>query len=719
MTNPKDPVCVAQVFDERVSGDRDDIERLRSRPGITVRDLLADQQAELEALRGVGAQERDEAPRWVFFEWRNALVRVLGPRAYRRLRLDRNRNKILRAEQDSFAGLHIGVVGASVGHGIAVGLALEGLFGTIRLADGDSLELSNLNRLPDSVLDYGLNKTVLAARRIAEIDPYLAVETWTDGVELAAAEAFVAGLDLVIEVCDSLDVKLAVREQARRRRIPVVMVTSDRGTVDVERYDLEPTRVPFHGGANGITAADLAALPAAAKVPFVMNIVGVESLSARMAASMLEIDESLTTWPHLAGDALQAAASAVMAVRMFGQDPKAGLPSGRVHVDIATRLGELAEPQQRPPLPPFPAQGPFRNLAEPRDEVAEIVRAGQLAPSGGNSQPWRFTVRDNSLRVAVDPARSTAMDVGYRASRVALGAAVQNMCIAAAAKGVLGEVVLYPDGVGAGPEAELRLGDGRDAGLAAAYRPMLRRSTNRNLADPTAGIPEQVLDDLRSAASVHGAGLCLATDRDVITELAAILADTDRIRFLIPRLHHEMVDELADPRVDPLDRGLDVRSLELGPGAAMLDLARRADVMAELSDWDLHSDTEVGRSLGGRVGELVESSAALVAVTAAGSAPADDIRAGQAMESVWIAANAAGLGVQPIVPLFLFARDDAELAELAGPYAGRLAGARQRLSELIGMPPTRHIAMLLRMGYMPEPTAISLRDAATAGDTAG
>jgi len=50
------------------------------------------------------------------------------------------------------------VVGLSAGHTIAHVIAMEGLAGEIRLADFDTLELSNLNRVPASVLDLASTK---------------------------------------------------------------------------------------------------------------------------------------------------------------------------------------------------------------------------------------------------------------------------------------------------------------------------------------------------------------------------------------------------------------------------------------------------------------------------------------------------------------------------------------------------------------------------------
>ena len=63
-------------------------------------------------------------------------------------------------------------------------------------------------------------------------------------------DEFFDGLDLVIEECDSLDMKVRVREEARARGIPVLMETSDRGLFDVERFDVEPERPLFHGTAR-------------------------------------------------------------------------------------------------------------------------------------------------------------------------------------------------------------------------------------------------------------------------------------------------------------------------------------------------------------------------------------------------------------------------------------------------------------------------------------
>ena len=313
------------------------------RDQVQLRDIRADPTVEILDLAPVMAKELDrlsieptdadasKPPRWVFYPWSRKLMSVLAPAAFRALRLNRNRYKITESEQTILATTCIGVVGLSVGHSIAYNLALEGLCGRLRLADFDNIELSNLNRIPTGISDIGLNKAISAARRIAELDPYLPVDVQTGGLTEATIDRFFDGLDMLIEECDSLDMKIRAREEARRRRIPVLMETSDRGLFDVEMFNDEPDRPILHGLLGQVDARDMRGLSTHDKAPYVMRILEPDELSARMAASMTEIDRSIDSWPQLAGDVNLGAATVSAAVRRHARGE---LRSGRVRVDL-------------------------------------------------------------------------------------------------------------------------------------------------------------------------------------------------------------------------------------------------------------------------------------------------------------------------------------------------------------------------------------------------
>jgi molybdopterin/thiamine biosynthesis adenylyltransferase len=255
---------------------------------------------------------------WAFYPWSRRLVHILDEREFVQLRTNRNCYKIAPAEQAVLATKRIGVVGLSVGQSVALVLALERSFGELRVADFDTLDLSNLNRLRSGVHNLGVAKVLVTAREIAEIDPYLTVVCFADGITTANLEPFLhdgGPLDVLVEECDSIDLKVEIRDAARRHRIPVVMDTSDRGLLDIERFDLEPERPIFHGAVGDLDAARLRGLTTEQKVPYVLKIIGSDSISTRLRASLLEVEQSIATWPQLASSVAMGGAVAADVVR--------------------------------------------------------------------------------------------------------------------------------------------------------------------------------------------------------------------------------------------------------------------------------------------------------------------------------------------------------------------------------------------------------------------
>lgn len=690
----------ALLLDEGHSGDAAVLDRLRRDAAVVFVDRL-DQQ--IESLRSLvptpGPGVLDEAPVWAYYSWRRTVVRLLGPASFRLLRLDRNRNKITAQEQERLRNVTVGIVGLSVGHAVALALTLEGACGGLRLADFDTLELSNLNRVPGTVLDLGVNKAVVAARRIAEIDPYVTVTLWEDGLDVGSVAEFLDGTDVVIDECDSLDVKVSLRREARRRGLPVLMATSDRGLLDVERFDLEPDRPVFHGVIGDVDVESLAGLGSRDKIPLILRILDAGQLSATMAASLVEVDETISTWPQLGGEVLLGGAQVAAAVRRIGLGQP--LAPGRCRMDLDQHLDALTDPPRPHDLPEEPADRAVP-AAVSHDAVDAVVHAAARAPSGGNVQPWTIAADDVGLTISVAPEHTTAMDVGYRGSCVAVGAALHNARIAASAAGLLGAVTVH-DGDEGLPVATMTFGSGNARELTDRYEHMLDRTTNRR-----PGVPRP-LDDtqaghLAEAASREGARLCLVTDRDDIATIGAILAESDRIRFLTPTLHREMIGELRWPPLDSVETGIDVRALELDSAElSTLALLRRPDVMERLGELD------AGRALGKSTADRVASSSAVAVVAIPGSTPRDYMRGGEATESVWIHAQALGLAVQPISPVFLYGVESAELEQLSPRYAAPLERLREELFDVVGAKAGEALAMVLRLSHAPGPSVRSER----------
>lgn len=692
----------AQILDPTNPGDNALLDELRADPDI---DFLDDHEAQLESLRALRPAPADELlreeRRWAYYPWRRAVVAVLGPRGFQALRLDRNRNNITAAEQSRLTTLSIGVAGLSVGHVIAHTLAAQGLCGKLRLADFDHLELSNLNRVPATVFDLGVNKAVVAARRIAEIDPYLPVEVLVAGLNAETLDDFVDGLDIAVEECDSLDIKALLRVAARDRQIPVLMATSDRGIVDVERFDQEPGRPILHGLLGDLDIGLLPGMTSREKIPHVLRHLEAERLSPRTAASLIEIDRSLSTWPQLASDVIIGAAAIAEAVRRIGLGEE--LRSGRSRIDVSWALGQIHEPDMAHRYEMTTDDEPNTPQALDGGPLEQLATAAMRAPSGGNTQPWQIAITDDSVTVGIDPEHTSTMDLKFRGSAVALGAALLNMKIAAAEHHVLGPVT-FTDGDSVPLQATMRTtAGGADPALARLYQAMLTRESNRHHGVPKP-LDDGTIAQLTAAAEQHGARLRLFTQRDDIAQAATILAAADRVRFLTPRLHREMISELRWPGDEDPDTGIDVRSLEFDPGEmAVLDVLRRPDVMAQLAEWD------AGSALGDDMRDRVLASSALAVVTVTGN----DLRAyaagGSAVEAVWIAGQQQGFGVQPVSPVFLYAHTATELEELSAPFADELGKLQRQFNALTGLRPNESIALVLRLAVAPPASLPSRR----------
>lgn len=101
----------------------------------------------------------------------------------------------------------------------------------------------------------------------------------------------------MIDECDDLAMKILLRQHARELRIAVLMETSDKGLVDIERFDLEPERPIFHGLIEDLDPKCLRGLSTEDKVPYVVKIIGEKTVSNRIIASMVEVGQSIKTWP--------------------------------------------------------------------------------------------------------------------------------------------------------------------------------------------------------------------------------------------------------------------------------------------------------------------------------------------------------------------------------------------------------------------------------------
>jgi hypothetical protein len=188
------------------------------------------------------ANSRQKDCTYVYFPWNRHLVKTCKAADYYELKTNRNRDLITAKEQGALKSFRVGVFGLSVGSNIAFVLTQAGVSDTILIADFDELDTTNLNRILAGVHQVGLNKAVIAARRIYEDNPFATVESLQEGVSPEKLEEMLSDkrLDCIVDEVDDMPFKIQARKLALRYKIPVVMVTDngDGVVLHVERYDL-------------------------------------------------------------------------------------------------------------------------------------------------------------------------------------------------------------------------------------------------------------------------------------------------------------------------------------------------------------------------------------------------------------------------------------------------------------------------------------------------
>lgn len=729
------------------AADREALEALIDGGGrVEVYDALEDQLVDLVKTRNphlrlsegaarelvaehLGGSPPHEYGVWVYYPWSGRLVHLLDEAEFVELRTNRNKYKLTPAEQRRLADKKVGVVGLSVGQVVALTMALERSLGEIRLADFDRLDLSNLNRIRSGVHNLGVSKVLITAREIAEIDPFLKVVVYPVGIHDENINAFLlqgGRLDVVIDECDSIDIKLKLRICARMHRIPVVMETSDRSLIDVERFDLEPARPIFHGLVGGIEPERLVNLSNEEKIPYVLKIIGEETMSSRMVSSMIEIESSIKTWPQLGSCVVYGGGATADVVRRInlGQTRR----SGRFIADIEEvvpndpdQAEDVALSERPPPLSVDAMRraaaavdgGAPAPLPWGRELAQTLVELASQAPSGGNTQPWRWLLRGGRLFLFHERSRSECLaDFRGLGGVVALGAAVENLRLAAHARGFELSIAGFPceaePDLAAVVERAASPREGRWREDLARW--IGERHTNRkNAARQPLG--DEVYAALREAAgSFAGAELRLVRDDPGLTAIGELIGAGDRLRLTSSRLNREMFGEVRWTAAEAAATGdgLFIDALELSPSdRAGLTMCRRHGALAFLRGLG------GGKGLGKMAAKSIASASAVGLLTVPGATARDFFRGGRAMQRMWLVAHSLGVAVYPMTTLaYMFTRllrgrgeglEEATVAELQQlrPSYARLFGLGE------GADPGE--VLLFRLSRAPSPSLKALR----------
>jgi Nitroreductase family len=274
------------------------------------------------------------------------------------------------------------------------------------------------------------------------------------------------------------------------------------------------------------------------------------------------------------------------------------------------------------------------------DVARALISAAVLAPSHWNAQPWRFESDQTTIRVIGDIQRwMPALDPEQRSLHLSLGAALENLLVAARAYGLRPTVTYLPhDGTG-GVAAEVTWTQGDRARDRTLFGALTSRRTNRHEYDGRgiflqnrAQLTAQVADDIQ---------LHWIDDRDRIRGIADVVHDTTRDRIRDERSQAERYRWMRFEDDDARRRGDGVTTDALEMGGLAHWMAGR---YFNPDSWMLRFGAEnAGKQARGQA----RSAGALALLTAPKNGRPQWLAAGQAYERLCLTATALGIAQQP------------------------------------------------------------------------
>lgn len=369
----------------------------------------------------------------------------------------RNQGWVTADEQQQLRRRCVAIAGlGGVGGHYALALARLGV-GHLRLADFDRFELVNFNRQAGAgVSRLQQPKLDVIARLALDINPELEIERYPNGIHGDNVDVFLEGADLYLDGLDffALPARRQVFAACHRLGIPATtvaplgmstaLVNFLPGGMTFEDYfqlDDQPEEEQLLKFLIGLAPAMLHR--GYLVDPSVVDLVARRGPSTPMSCELcagVAVTEALKILLHRGR--VTCAPKTVQFDAYTQRLRHTWRPGGNRHplqrVALTIMRRQLARDEQ---------QESAQADNEPHERAIDaIVDLARWAPSGDNTQPWAFEIRDDNTLIVHghDTRHDCVYDFEGRASQIALGALLQSIELAAADHGLRADVGQLP-----------------------------------------------------------------------------------------------------------------------------------------------------------------------------------------------------------------------------------------------------------------------------------
>ncbi|OGF64439.1 hypothetical protein A2661_02765 [Candidatus Giovannonibacteria bacterium RIFCSPHIGHO2_01_FULL_45_24] len=341
----------------------------------------------------------------------------------------------------------------------------------------------------------------------------------------------------------------------------------------------------------------------------------------------------------------------------------------------------------------------------PTEIINNIIKAAVRAPSGDNSQPWRFLLKnDNTLCIFNLPDKDNPVfNFRQRGAYVAHGALIENVIIASETHGYSTQISLFPGG---DPNLVAEIAFSSSAPKNNPLYPCIfSRATNRKPYADTPLTAEQK-NIFMETAKEFGVKFILAEERPKREALARAVSLAERIILEHRALHAYFFNHVRWTEQEELRErsGLYIKTFELKPlQLLMFKLLRFWSVSSALNILGL------SRFIAKENSKIYSSGAAFGAIITADT-DKDFIAAGRVFQRIWLESAKMGLSMHPFAGVIYLAQRvfSGDTATLSKAHNEAVKKTYFEIQNALGVS-SGTISMLFRIGSDGEPSARSSR----------
>lgn len=339
-----------------------------------------------------------------------------------------------------------------------------------------------------------------------------------------------------------------------------------------------------------------------------------------------------------------------------------------------------------------------------KDVIKKILEHAVNAPSGNNSQPWKFEIRGNKIYILnVSDGDATPYNFDQKGSYIAHGALIENISIIAGKYGYEIETELFPDKNNLNIIAIITL-EKRVVKEDPLFDHIMDRATNRRMYKKIPLKSEHRDDILKTEEDVVGGGkIILIEDLGEIKKLAESLALHERLIFENKMIHNIVFSSILWSEKENFEKrkGLYIKTKFPDMPSFLLPIMK---IFGKWSVVKIINKIGFPGKIQKQSGESCISSSALCAILVDSEESEKFVLGGRLLQRIWLKTTRLGLSIQPMTGIPYLAR-----RVLAGNPSGfsleqidLIKQANKVINEAFNKD-KKTIVMIFRVGYDTRP----------------